>query len=126
MPFIKGSRPGCQVRTACGSGRVLVPEHSLYSASPHPPATAGGSDCSLVHFFRPRTYATSDSICSVVSFFLNAGILPLPFEMELKMRSSVTSDCQRASVRSRACRWCLDLKGLARPSLPWHVAQFLL
>src|SRR2546430_3466699 len=58
---------------------------------------------SLVAYLLKRlTYATNSLICASESFFLKAGILSRPLLIELKRRSSVTSFCQAASVRSRA------------------------
>src|SRR5437660_58315 len=77
----------------------------------------------VAYLLKRLTYATNSSICASESFFLKAGILLRPLLIELKRRSSVTSFCQAASVRSRA--WtCFACKDFARPSLPWQELHF--
>src|SRR5882672_9597091 len=75
------------------------------------------------HFLKPRTYVTRVSISCSENFLLYPGILPLPFMIELNIRSSLTLPCHSGSARLRAWfRFALDV--LACPSRPWHEAQF--
>src|SRR6185295_19181398 len=55
--------------------------------------------------FSPRTKLTRELTSFSLSLLENEGMLPRtlrPFMIELKMRSSLTSSCHCASVRSRA------------------------
>src|SRR3979409_1790112 len=75
------------------------------------------------YFFKRRTYTTSALMSASESSFLKPGIFfPRPLLMELNKRSSVTSFCHSALVRSRA--WVsLPRMVLPRPSFPWHLAH---
>ncbi len=78
----------------------------------------------MPYFLSIRTYVTSAAISFSESFLPNAGILPLPFRIELKMCSSVMLACHFGLVRLRA--WLsFPLNVFARPSFPWQLAQFL-
>src|SRR3954454_9997206 len=73
----------------------------------------------------PRTKFTRELTSFSLSLFENEGMLPRtlrPFMIELKMRSSLTSSCHSASVRSRA--WLnRPFEVLDLPSLPWQEMQ---